>query len=74
MSNNSNYNDNSGKLAGRLTNIVLLGFFSTVCSLPVETIGAALTALNVATKAYMYEGDDKPLRIYFASFKKHFSL
>ncbi|MBO7676229.1 MAG: YesL family protein [Erysipelotrichaceae bacterium] len=74
MSNNSNYNDNSGKLAGRLTNIVLLGFFSTICSLPVVTIGAALTALNVATKAYMYEGDDKPLRIYFASFKKHFSL
>ena len=74
MSNNSNYNDNSGKLAGRLTNIVLLGFFSTICSLPVVTIGAALTALNVATKAYMYEGDDKPLRIYFASFKKHFNL
>ena len=62
------------KFAGRLTNIVLLGFFTTLCCLPVISAGAAFTALNVSTKAYLYEDDDKPLRIFFASFREHFSL
>ena len=62
------------KLAGRLTNIVLLGFFATLFSLPVVTAGAAFTALNVSTKAYLYEDEDKVLRIFFESFKEHFVL
>ena len=72
MGDNSNFSFE--KLAGRLTNIVLLGFFTTLCSLPILTAGASFTALNVATKAYMFENDDKPLRIFFSSFKKHFVL
>ena len=74
MGDNSNFNDNFSKLAGRLTNIVLLGFFTTLCSIPIVTAGASFTALNVATKAYLFENDDKPLRIFFSSFKKHFAL
>ena len=70
----SNSNDKFEKLAGRLTNIVLLGFFTTLCSVPIITAGASFTALNVATKAYLFENDDKPLRIFFSSFKKHFAL
>ncbi|MCR4855815.1 MAG: YesL family protein [Erysipelotrichaceae bacterium] len=62
------------RFAGRLTNIVLLGFFTTLCSLPVITAGAAFTSLNVATKAYLYDDDDKPLRIFFSSFKEVFPL
>ncbi len=72
MGDNSNFSFE--KLAGRLANIVLLGFFTTLCSLPILTAGASFTALNVATKAYLFENDDKPLRIFFASFKKHFAL
>lgn len=72
MGDNSNFSFE--KLAGRLTNIVLLGFFTTLCSLPILTAGASFTALNVATKAYMFENDDKPLRIFFSSFRKHFIL
>lgn len=72
MTDNSNFSFE--KLAGRLTNIVLLGFFTTLCSLPIVTAGASFTALNVATKAYMFENDDKPLRIFFSSFRKHFIL
>ena len=74
MGDKSNYNSTFEKLAGRLTNIVLLGFFTTLLSLPVVTLGAAFTALNVATKAYLYEDDDKPLRIYSKTFKERFML
>ena len=74
MGDNSDFNAKFGKLAGRFTNIVLLGFFTTLCCLPIVTAGASFTALNSATKAYLFENDDKPLRIFFASFKKHFGL
>lgn len=74
MGDNSDFNVKFGKLAGRFTNIVLLGFFTTLCSLPIITIGASFTALNAATKAYLFENEDKPLRIFFESFKKHFGL
>ena len=62
------------KLAGRITNIVLLGFFSMLCSLPIVTAGASFTALNKATKAYLYENEDKPLRTFFNTFKDKFKL
>ena len=74
MGDSSNSNEKFGKLAGRITNIVLLGFFTTLCSVPIVTAGASFTALNVATKAYLFDNDDKPLRIFFSSFKKHFAL
>ena len=74
MGDNSNFNSRFEKLAGRLTNIVLLGFFTTLCSLPIVTAGASFTALNTATKAYLFDNDDKPLRIFFSSFKEHFAL
>ena len=74
MGDSSNFNEKFGKLAGRITNIVLLGFFTTLCSVPIVTAGASFTALNVATKAYLFDNDDKPLRIFFSSFKKHFAL
>ena len=60
------------RLAGRLTNIVLLGFFTTLLSLPLFTAGAAFTALNKQTKAYMYEGEDKPIRPFINDFKTYF--
>ena len=64
MGDNSDFNVKFGKLAGRFTNIALLGFFTTLCSLPIITIGASFTALNAATKAYLFENEDKPLRIF----------
>ncbi|MBQ6560348.1 MAG: YesL family protein [Erysipelotrichaceae bacterium] len=59
------------KLAGRLSNIVLLGFLTVLCSLPVITAGASLTALNKATHE-MVNGEDKPLRIFLSAFKEQF--
>ena len=60
------------KLAGRVTNIVLLGFFGLLFSLPIVTAGAAFSAVNYATKAYLVEGEEKPLRRYFWAFKEFF--
>lgn len=74
MREEENFNDILTKTAGRLTNIVLLGFFTVLCSLPVVTAGAAFTALNSATKAYLYKNEDKALRVFFAVFKKHFKI
>lgn len=62
------------KLAGRLTNIVLLGFFSLLFSLPLVTVGASLTALHDAMSQYVVYEADKPLKIFFSSFKKYFKL
>ena len=60
------------KLAGRLTNIVLLGFFGLLFSLPIVTAGASFSAVNRATKAYLIEGNDKPLKCFFEAFKEFF--
>ncbi|MCR5095248.1 MAG: YesL family protein [Erysipelotrichaceae bacterium] len=60
------------RLAGRLTNIVLLGFFTTLLSLPLVSAGAAFTALNKQTKAYIYEGEEKPLKPFINDFKRYF--
>ncbi len=60
--------------AGRLSNIVLLGFFSLLCSLPIVSIGASLTALYEAMDAYLYHEQDKALRVFFRVFKEKFLL
>lgn len=60
------------KLADRVTNIILLGFFWVICSIPIITIGASSTALNEAMHAYLFEEDKKVLKTFFASFKQHF--
>lgn len=62
------------KLAGRLTNIVLLGFFALLFSLPIVTFGASMTALHDAMSQYVLYDADKTLKIFFASFKKYFKI
>lgn len=64
--------DKLQKFGEHLANLILLGFFWTLTSIPVVTVGAASTALSESTRAYLIFEDKKPLRTYFASFKKHF--
>lgn len=61
-------------LAGRFGNVVLLGFFSLICCIPLVTIGASLTALNSAMSSYLLYEDKKPLKTFFNSFKQYFKL
>ena len=62
------------KLAGRLTNIVLLGFFCVLFSIPIITAGASFTALNSAMKSHLYDDNDKPLKLFLSVFKEKFGL
>ena len=62
------------KFAGRLSNVVLLGFFSLLFALPIVTAGASFTALNRAMHDYLVEGEEKPLRVFLSSFKTYFPL
>lgn len=62
------------KLPEGLTNVILLGFFWTVTSLGIVTVGAATTALNESMRAYLLEGEQKPLKVFFRSFRENFRL
>jgi len=58
------------RLAGRLTNTVLLGFFSLLFCVPVVTVGASLTALHDAMGQYVVYEEEKPLKVFLNSFRK----
>ncbi|MBR3350489.1 MAG: YesL family protein, partial [Erysipelotrichaceae bacterium] len=62
------------RLAGRLTNTVLLGFFSLLFCVPVVTVGASLTALHDAMSRYVVYDEEKPLRVFLDSFRKYFKI
>lgn len=53
-------------------NIILLGFFWTLTSLGVVTVGAATTALNESMRACVVLKDTKPLKVFFKSFRENF--
>ncbi len=72
MDNRDKFEGFMEKLAGRLTNIVLLGFFSMLFSLPLITVGASMTALHDAMSEYVVNDADKTLKIFFSSFRKYF--
>ena len=62
------------KFSSRITNIVLLGFFGTLCCLLVVPAGAGFTAVNAATRSYLLEDDRKPLKTFWNAFKEQFRL
>lgn len=66
--------DRLQKLPEQLTNVILLGFFWTVTSLGIVTVGAATTALNESMRAFLLEGEAKPLKVFFRSFRENFKL
>lgn len=55
-------------------NVILLGFFWTLTSLGIVTVGASCTALNESMRSYLLEKDKQPLKTYFRAFKEHFKL
>lgn len=66
--------DRLQKLGEQAVNLILLGFFWTLTSIPIFTIGAASTALSESTRSYLVLGDKRPLKTYLSSFKKHFRV
>lgn len=55
-------------------NIILLGFFWTLTSLGVVTVGASCAALNESMRSCLVEKDRQPLKTYFRSFKANFRV
>ena len=47
-----------------LMNIILLGFFWTLTSLGIVTVGASCAALNESMRACLLEKDRQPLKTY----------
>ena len=62
------------KLPELVMNMILLGFFWTLTSLGVITVGASCTALNESMRACLLEKDRQPLKTYFRSFRDNFRI
>ncbi len=68
------WNDRFQRFSELLMNVILLGFFWTVTSLGIVTVGAASTALNAGMRAYLLEKDRQPLKTYWKAFREQFKL
>ena len=55
----------------KLTDILIIGFYFIVCSIPLFTIGASATALYYATNKCIYRGRGYTTE-FFHSFKENF--
>lgn len=55
-------------------NVILLGFFWTLTSLGVVTVGASCAALNESMRACLLERDRQPLKTYFRAFRANFRV
>ena len=55
----------------KITDIILIGFYFIVCSLPIFTIGASATGLYYATNKCIYRGRGYTTE-FFHSFKENF--
>ena len=56
----------------RVTYMLVLGFLSILCSLPIITVGASMTAMHRTMKLYVTQNEKKIFSNYFSSFKKCF--
>ena len=53
--------------------LILLNLLTLLCSLPVLTLGAALTALNTATIKIVRGEETAPVKDYFRAFRENFT-
>ena len=56
----------------KVTYMLVLGFLAIICSIPVITIGAAMTAMHKSMMLYVTEEDKKIFKNFFDAFKLHF--
>lgn len=66
--------DRLQKFSELVINIILLGFFWTLTSLGVVTVGASCAALNESMRSCLLERDRRPLKTYFRSFRANFRV
>ena len=68
------WGDRLQRFSELVMNVILLGFFWTLTSLGIVTVGASCTALNASMRSYLLEKDKQPLKTYFRTFKEHFKV
>lgn len=56
----------------RVFDLMMLNALFIVCSLPVVTLGASLSALHRVVQDISYDTDDKIIRSFFRAFKQNF--
>ena len=55
-------------------NGIMVNLMFLICSLPVVTMGASMTALHKAMRLYVVKGEKRLFQSFFEAFKKHFKL
>lgn len=68
------WGDRLQRFSELVMNMILLGFFWTLTSLGVVTVGASCTALNASMRSYLLEKNKQPLKTYFKAFKEQFRV
>lgn len=68
------WGDRFQRLSELVMNLILLGFFWTLTSLGIVTMGASCTALNASMRSYLLERDKQPLKTYFKVFREQFRV
>lgn len=68
------WSDKFQRLTELVMNLILLGFFWTLTSLGIVTVGASCVALNTSVRSYLQERDKQPLKTYFRAFKEQFKI
>ena len=56
----------------RVADLMILNFLTLVCSIPVITAGAALTALHYSCLKMVRDEDSYLIKAYFKSFRENF--
>lgn len=56
-----------------VADLILMNLLTLLCSLPVLTLGAALTALNTATIKIVRGEETAPVKDYFRAFRENFT-
>ena len=60
------------RFLNKLTDLVFLNFLFLLCSLPVVTMGASLTAMYAVNLRSVREGDGYVAKRFFAAFRENF--
>lgn len=56
----------------KISTMLVLGFLCILCSLPIVTAGASITAMHKAMKLYVKYGEKRIFQAYFGAFIKYF--
>ncbi|MEE1315128.1 MAG: YesL family protein [Faecalimonas sp.] len=67
-----NYDGPLMRILNRITDIIILNFFTLICCIPIITIGASITAAHYTALKMHRDTDNYVLRNFFRSFKTNF--